>query len=156
MRLPYKNETVFAGYVGNVPEARTLASGDVTVSLRIVSKHSWLSDGKWQTQDEWATAVFYRALAESVIAHGIGRGSFVHVEGRRHTRRWGEDVGKPKVSHEIIVTDWHEVTLPAGAKQTPQPAEAPAEAAAPKPARAAKLQERKPTPPPSSATEAFA
>lgn len=158
MRLPYKNETVFAGYVGNVPELRYLPTGDATVSLRIVAKQSWQVDGEWRTHDEWATAVFYRALAQQVIDQGITKGRFVHVEGRRHTRRWGADQGKPKVAHEIIVSDWHEVALPAGASQAEvepaEPAEKPTSAKAPAAPKPGKAPPR--TLPPTSATEGFA
>lgn len=160
MRLPFKNQTIFAGYVGNEPELRQLASGDATLSLRIVTKHSWQVEGEWKTIDEWATAVFYRVLAQQVIESGIKKGSFVHVEGRRHTRPWSDANGRPKKSHEIIVSDWHEVTLPAGARATaavaqpphpdpPSPSGKPAAPAAPKPRRA-------PTAPPTTATGGFA
>ena len=104
MRLPFKNVTVFAGYVGNDPELRALASGDATLSLRIVSKHSYKQDNVWHTQDEWLTAVFYRALAEEVAARGIKRGSFVHVEGRRHTRSWTDGSGNKKNTQEVVVS----------------------------------------------------
>ncbi len=125
MRLPFKNVTVFAGYVGNDPELRALASGDATLSLRIVSKHSYQQNDMWHTQDEWLTAVFYRAQAQEVAARGIKRGSFVHVEGRRHTRTWTDGNGSKKSTQEVIVSAWHEVVVPQAADAVANPAAAP-------------------------------
>lgn len=149
MRLPYRNNTVFAGYVGNEPELRKLASGDATVSVRIVAKHSWKIGDQWHTQDEWATAVFYRNLAEDFAEQGVKKGGFVHVEGRRHTRKWTDGSGRPKVTHEIIVTDWHEVALPATRPPAPT---------TPAPAKAAPAEKNKPAQPlpPVSSTASLA
>ncbi|MEI2263600.1 single-stranded DNA-binding protein [Stenotrophomonas indicatrix] len=137
MRLPFKNVTVFAGYVGNDPELRALASGDATLSLRIVSKHSYKQDNVWHTQDEWLTAVFYRALAEEVAARGIKRGSFVHVEGRRHTRSWTDGSGNKKNTQEVVVSAWHEivVTQAEDAADNPMAAASPQKPPRPRPDR---------------------
>lgn len=164
MRLPFKNLTIFAGYVGNEPELRALASGDVTLSLRIVAKHSWQEKpGEWRTHDEWATAVFYRALAEQVHTQGVTKGAFVRIEGRRHTRTWIQQPGNhKKVAHEIIVDDWHVIALPAGSPTSPEPAVADAQQSpgdgrqARTASRPAKAQAPRQAPPPESATRGFA
>lgn len=117
MALPFKNSTVFAGYVGNDPEIRYIANGDAVLSLRIVSRYSYRDgDQAWKTIDEWATVVLYRKLAESFAEAGHGKGAFIHVEGRRHTRKWTDGQGHRKTAHEIIAADWHAVQLPPSAK----------------------------------------
>ncbi len=117
MKLPYVNRTIFAGYVGNDVELRHLSSGDAVVSLRIKSQHSYRVEGVWKSIDEWATAVFYRQLATAVVEQGIRKGSFIHLEGRRHTRQFTTPGrNKPGVAHEIIVEDWHQVQLPNAAR----------------------------------------
>ncbi|MCD0253107.1 single-stranded DNA-binding protein [Xanthomonas campestris pv. campestris] len=161
MRLPYKNLTIFAGYVGNEPELRQLTnSGDATVSLRIVAKHSWQVEGVWKTEDEWITAVFYRSLAEQVIATSVRKGSFVHVEGRRHTRSWMDAKQQRKVTHEIIVTEWHEIAISAAARRADIAQAAPPSAGKPAPAATKPTAPAKPktgqTPPPITSTGAFA
>jgi len=118
MKLPFKNLTIFAGYISNDVELRQLASGDATVSLRVVSKHSYRSGGpgtEWKTVDEWATIVFYRNQAQDLIDAGAKKGRFIHVEGRRHTRMYKPDPAKDKQAaiHEIIAQEWHLVDLPA-------------------------------------------
>ena len=129
MRLPFKNHTVFAGYVGNDVELRRLDSGDVSVSLRIVAKQSYKVGAEWKTVEEWATAIFYRKLAEDLAASGVAKGSFVHVEGRRHTRTWTDAQKRTKSTPEIIVAEWHEVVLPA-ADRAKAPTDKPAAPAA--------------------------
>lgn len=114
MRLPFKNLTIFAGYIGNEPVLRHLQSGDATVSVRIVCRNAYKVGDEWHTTDEWATAIFYRNLAEALEAQGLCgkvKGRFIHVEGRRHTRRWTDSAGHEKSTQEIVVTDWHEIHL---------------------------------------------
>jgi single stranded DNA-binding protein len=159
MRLPYKNETVFAGYVGNEPELRKLASGDATLSLRIVAKRSYREQEQWKTHEQWQTAVFYRKLAEQVAEAGIKKGSFVHVEGYQHTREWTNDQGQRKKTQELIVTDWHQVALPAAPQEADKAPRDPS--ANPNPATSAPTGQSGPkkrvqTPAPSSATQGFA
>jgi single-stranded DNA-binding protein len=119
MRLPFKNLTIFAGFISNDVELRHLASGDATVSLRVVSKHSYRTggqDSEWKTIDEWATIVFYRNQAQDLIEAGAKKGRFIHVEGRRHTRMYRPDPAKDKQAaiHEIIAQEWHLVDTPSG------------------------------------------
>jgi single-stranded DNA-binding protein len=126
MRIPFKNHTVFAGYVVADVVARTLSDGEAVVSVRIVAKHSY-KDSKsangWSVIEEFATAAFYRKAAEDVIAAKVTKNDFIHVEGRRSTRKAsgnGEGVTS-RVTHEIVVTDWHLVRLPeTGAPQHPE------------------------------------
>ena len=113
MLPPFKNLTIFAGYVGNAPELRYTGSGVPVLSLRICAKYSWLDEAtkERRTIDEWATAVFYRASAEQV-AKRVSRGAFVHVEGRRQSRQLpSKGPGRPPVVTEIIVSSWHLVDL---------------------------------------------
>lgn len=112
MRPPFKNLTVFAGYVGNDPDLRYTSTGVAVVSLRICAQHSWIDEKKQrQTIDEWATAVFYRGLADEV-AKSVKKGAFAHVEGRRQSRRLpATGSGRPPTVNEIIVTSWHLVDL---------------------------------------------
>lgn len=119
MRLPFKNLTIFAGYISNDVELRYLVSGDATVSLRVVSKHSYRTGGpgtEWKSIDEWATIVFYRNQAQDLIDAGAQKGRFIHVEGRRHTRMYRPDPNKDKQAaiHEIIAQDWHLIDIPKG------------------------------------------
>lgn len=113
MKLPFKNHTVFAGYVVNEPELRILpASQEATISVRLVSRYSYKDGaGAWQTQDEFITAVMYRKQAEDFAGAGIRKGDFIHIEGRRLTRKWTDGQGRPKTAHEVVVTDWHQVQL---------------------------------------------
>lgn len=111
MRLPFKNQMRFAGYVGNVPELRHIAGGVPVVTLRIVAKHSYKDGNDWKTVEEWMTAAFYRKHAEAVTAAGIGQGAFLDITGRHHTRKWiGEDQ-RPRSAPELIVEEWHPVDL---------------------------------------------
>lgn len=134
MRLPFKNHTVFAGFVGNDVEPRYLPSGDPVVSLRIKSELSYKVDGKWQKHEEWATAVFYRGLAKGLEEQGIRKGHFLHVEGRRHARSFKAQQGRgqPGVAHEIVVEDWHRVDIPErGQAEPPAAPEAPEDDSSP-------------------------
>lgn len=114
MRIPYKNRTEFAGFVGNDPELRHTGSGVPVLELRVCAQFSWRDEsGARLTHDEWATVVFYRGLAEDVAARGVGKGTFVHVEGRRQSRSLAAPAGgKPRKVNEIIATQWHVVDLP--------------------------------------------
>lgn len=119
MRLPFKNHTIFAGYVGSDAPIRYLPSGEATVSARIIAKLAYRDEaGGYKTMDEWVTAVFYRKLAEDFAATGIGKGAFVHIEGRRHTRKWTDGRGYEKTAHEIIVSEWHQVAIPSGTDES--------------------------------------
>lgn len=117
MKIPFKNVTVFAGYVVNDPVLRHIAgSNDATVSLRLVSRYSYRdAAGAWQSQDEFATVVLYRKLAEDFAEAGLAKGAFIHAEGRRHTRTWTDGDGRKKTTHEVIASEWHAVHLPANA-----------------------------------------
>jgi single-strand DNA-binding protein len=126
MKIPYKNLTIFAGYIGNEPELRYLPSGDETVSLRIKSQYSYRdkASGSYKHIDEWATAVFYRQIAKDVVEQGAKKGRFIHVEGRRHTRQYPQEGRKPGIAHEILVDDWHFVAI-ANQAQEDEPAREP-------------------------------
>ena len=158
MRLPFKNYTLVAGFVGNEPQLRKLASGDATISLRIVTKRNYREGDQWKVQEHWQTAVFYRALAEQVAQAGITKGSFVQVEGYQHTREWTNGDGQRKKAQELIVADWHEVALPASARAADSAAPEPPTDRAPAASGNGGKSDKKrpPTPPPSSATQAFA
>lgn len=111
MRLPFKNQMRFAGYVGNVPELRHTASGVALVTLRIVAKHSYKDGNDWKTVEEWVTAAFYRKHAEAVAESGIGQGAFLDITGRHHTRKWTGEDQRPRSAPELIVEEWHPVDL---------------------------------------------
>jgi len=132
MRLPFCNDTRFAGYVGNDAVCRFVGADAVpSVALRIVAKSSYKEGGVWKTQDEWATAVFWRKLAEELVAAGIKKGDFIHVEGRRNTRQFRTEAtrGKAGTAHEILVERWHQVFVPKDQRADEAPAnEVPEEA----------------------------
>lgn len=114
MALPFKNEVRWAGIVGTTPELRYLTGGDATCSLRIVTRRRYKAGGEWRQDDEWMTAVFYRAQAEAVVAAGLGKGSWLYVEGRFKTRTWTQD-GYEKKATELIVESWHVMDVPRNA-----------------------------------------
>lgn len=147
MRPPYKNLTVFAGRVGNDPEIRYLSSGDATVSVRVACQESWKDASAatgWKTHTEWAVLIFYRKDAEDLVAAGVRKGSFIHAEGRRHTRQWEDGEKRKKTAHEIIVSAWHVVAITPSAEATDR-AEAQAQAHAPRPARSGAPAAKPPT-----------
>lgn len=122
MRIPYKNSVIFAGFIGNDLELRVIpGSGDTVCSVRIAAKHSW-RDAKegWKESTEWATAVFYRQDANDVVG-ACSKGTFIHVEGRKYTRKWTDDSNHTRSSEEIIVTSWHKVDVGKVQQAAPSP-----------------------------------
>jgi single-strand DNA-binding protein len=115
--IPYKNQVILCGNIGNEPVIRTLNNGESVMSLRVATNHSWKDvKGEWQTTTEWHTCVCYREWAERA-AH-YKKGDCLHIEGRIYTREWLDEKQKKHSSREIIVNNHHLLLINRSAEDT--------------------------------------
>ena len=96
------NKVIIVGNLGRDPEMRTFPSGDQVANVTIATTDKWKDKqtGEMKEATEWHRVVFNGRLAE-IVGQYLRKGSQVHGEGSRRTRKWTDQAGVEKYSTEI-------------------------------------------------------
>jgi single-strand DNA-binding protein len=100
------NKVIIIGNLGQDPDVRTTANGQMVATLSIATSESFNGrDGNRQERTEWHRVVVWAKLAELAQRY-LSKGRKVFIEGRIQTRSW-EDAqsGQKRYSTEIVARD---------------------------------------------------
>lgn len=97
------NKVILIGNLGNDPESKTLANGDILTNLSVATDESYKDKqtGQIVPKTEWHRIVMFRRLAE-IARDYLKKGSKVYIEGKLQTRKWTDNNGQDRYSTEII------------------------------------------------------
>ena len=96
------NIVIIVGFLGNVPDVRTMPNGVLVVYISVATSESWTdkNSGEKKEVTEWHRIVLYRRLAE-IAGQYLTKGSQVYIEGRLKTRKWQDSNGQDRYTTEI-------------------------------------------------------
>ncbi len=96
------NKVILIGNLGNDPDVRYSAQGEMVVNISIATSETFKDkEGNKKTNTEWHRVVFFGKTAE-IIAKWLKKGSSIYIEGKIKTRKWQDQQGNDKYSTEII------------------------------------------------------
>jgi single-strand DNA-binding protein len=100
------NKVIIIGNLGQDPEIRTTANGQMVATLSIATSESFNGrDGNRQERTEWHRVVVWAKLAELAQRY-LSKGRKVFIEGRIQTRSWDDtQSGQKRYSTEIVARD---------------------------------------------------
>ena len=82
------NKVILLGRVGQTPQLRSTASGQLICQFSLATQdQSKGSDHQWHSQTQWHHCVLLDELAADA-QHQIHKGDLLYLEGRIHTRSW--------------------------------------------------------------------
>jgi single-strand DNA-binding protein len=98
------NKVLLLGNLGDDPELRSTATGQMRLRLRIATTESYLDANRNRHErTEWHTVVIWGKRAEP-LSRILAKGSRVLVEGRLHTSSY-EKEGTKRTSTEVVADD---------------------------------------------------
>jgi len=112
------NRVVVAGFLAKKPESRYLPSGTAVANAR-VGESSRYRDGNGEIKQHtnWHSLSFYGGLADVALA--VEKGANVDVDGRIEQRQFEpRDSSKPRIVHEIVVSQCHVIAPRRNATKT--------------------------------------
>ena len=110
------NRVFILGNVTQVPEVRTLPSGQPVVSFGIATNRFYTDTTGAKKQDaEFHNIVAFGKLAD-ICSRYLNKGSLLLVEGRLKTRNWQNSSGVKQYKTEIIANSIQLGPKPAGAE----------------------------------------
>jgi single-strand DNA-binding protein len=100
------NKVMLIGHLGNDPERRETASGQVVVNFTLATSENFKdSAGNPQERTEWHRIVVWGRLAD-ICSQYLKKGRQVYIEGRLQTRSWDDSkTGEKKYTTEIVCSD---------------------------------------------------
>jgi single-strand DNA-binding protein len=100
------NKVMLIGHLGNDPERRETASGQVVVNFTVATSENFKdSGGNLQERTEWHRIVAWGRLAD-ICSQYLKKGRQVYIEGRLQTRSWDDSkTGEKKYTTEIVCSD---------------------------------------------------
>lgn len=100
------NKVMLIGHLGNDPERRETASGQVVVNFTLATSENFKdSSGNLQERTEWHRIVVWGRLAD-ICSQYLKKGRQVYLEGRLQTRSWDDSkTGEKKYTTEIVCSD---------------------------------------------------
>ena len=98
------NMVFLVGYLGDVPEVRSLNNGGEVVNLRVATSETWKDkEGNRQERTEWHRVVIFNENLGRVAKSYLKKGSKVYLEGQIQTRKWQDQSGQDKYSTEVVL-----------------------------------------------------
>lgn len=98
------NRVTLVGHLGQDPEVRTTASGQMVATLRLATSESFTDKaGERQERTEWHTVVLWAKQAELAQRY-LAKGRQAYIEGRLSTRKWQDKDGRDRYTTEIVAS----------------------------------------------------
>ncbi len=91
--------------LGADPEVRRASSGDMIVSMRVVTSDTWRdkNTGERKEKAEWHTVVIFNQNLAKVAEQYLKKGNIVYIAGKVRTRRWEDQHGNARYSTETVL-----------------------------------------------------
>ncbi len=99
------NRHEMIGRLGADPEVRRAASGDMIVSMRIVTSDTWRdkTTGEKKEKSEWHTVVIFNQHIAKTAEQYLKKGNIVFISGKVRTRKWEDQNGNTRYSTETVL-----------------------------------------------------
>lgn len=99
------NRHEMIGRLGTDPEARRTSSGDLIVSMRVVTSDTWRdkSTGEKKEKSEWHTVVIFNQNIAKTAEQYLKKGNIVFISGKIRTRKWEDQNGNTRYSTETVL-----------------------------------------------------
>ncbi|MFI3903741.1 single-stranded DNA-binding protein [Ochrobactrum sp. S1502_03] len=99
------NRHEMIGRLGADPEVRRTNSGDMIVSMRIVTSDVWRDrdTGEKKEKSEWHTVVIFNQNLAKIAEQYLKKGNIVFISGKIRTRKWEDQNGNTRYSTETVL-----------------------------------------------------
>lgn len=129
------NKATIIGHIGKDPETRFMPSGEAVCNFSVATSERWKDKQSGEIKEEttWHRITAFGRQAE-IVGEYLRRGSKVYIEGKMTQRKYTDQSGAEKVSHEIRMQDMKMLDgrpESGGQQQSQAPKEAPARQAPP-------------------------
>lgn len=97
------NEATIIGRLGADPEIRTFPNGGKVCNLRVATSEKWTdrNTGEKREETEWHSVVIHNDGLIRVAERWLRKGALVYIQGKSKTRKWQDQSGQDRYSHEI-------------------------------------------------------
>ncbi|MCV2518584.1 MAG: single-stranded DNA-binding protein [Candidatus Lightella neohaematopini] len=99
------NKVILLGYLGNDPEIRYMANGNIVANISLATSDTWRDKqtGEIKEKTEWHKIVIFGKIAEIAREYLI-KGSQIYIEGSLQTRKWQDKNNIDHYTTEVIVS----------------------------------------------------
>jgi len=138
------NLVILVGRVGKDPELKTLSSGKKVANFSMATSESWKdkSTGEKKERTEWHSVVVWNENLVTIVENYVSKGSLIYIEGELSTRKWEDKNGETRYKTEVLMQPFRSKLTLLGNKSSSDDSKP--VAAAPKPSRAAELDDEIP------------
>lgn len=100
------NKVQIIGRLGKDPEVRFMPNGDAVCNFSVATTERWKDKASGEVQEEttWHRVSAWGRQAE-IVGEYLKKGSLVYVEGKMTERKYTDQSGAEKRSHEIRMQD---------------------------------------------------
>lgn len=109
--MPYMNEHMVMGHVGQEPDVKYTPSGKAVANLSVATTEKWKDkDGNPKEKTSWHRVVIWGSGAEFVNEY-VKKGDLVLVKAPSYTREWEDKDGVKRYTTEITCTRYEHFKL---------------------------------------------
>lgn len=95
------NKVILIGYVGNLPEVRTLDNSAKVVNLSLATNERYINkSGEKVEQTVWHRIEAWNDIAEAIEKY-VQKGDRIFIEGKLNTQKWIDTEGNEKTATKI-------------------------------------------------------
>ncbi|KZX85601.1 hypothetical protein A3715_17060 [Oleiphilus sp. HI0009] len=107
------NRMILLGNVGQEPDVRNTTQGGVITNLNIATDEGYKdkTTGNWVEKTEWHRVVTFNRLAE-IARDYVVKGAKVYIEAKSQTRKWQDQQGNDRYTHEFVAEKLDIITSP--------------------------------------------
>lgn len=103
--MPLYNNCQFMGNLGADPELQYTASGTAVTNLSIAVDRREKVNDEWVNETTWIRLTAFAQTAESIAQH-LAKGDKILVSTEYQKRKYQDEEGKDRYSHDFIIRDW--------------------------------------------------
>lgn len=102
------NRHEIIGRLGADPEVRNANSGDLMVTMRVVTSDYWRDKqtGERKEKAEWHTVVIFNQALAKIAEQYLSKGNTVFIAGKSRTRKWEDQQGNTRYSTELVLENF--------------------------------------------------
>ncbi|KAB2724165.1 single-stranded DNA-binding protein [Brucella anthropi] len=102
------NRHEIIGRLGADPEVRRPSSGDLIVTMRVVTSDFWRDKqtGERKEKAEWHTVVIFNQALAKTAEQYLSKGNIVFIAGKSRTRKWEDQQGNTRYSTELVLENF--------------------------------------------------
>lgn len=108
------NRVTLIGRLGQDPETRSFADGNMMATLSVATSERWTdrASGEKREKTEWHRVVVKRDATARFCADYLRKGALIAVTGKLETRKWQDQAGADRYTTEIVVNGYAAEIVP--------------------------------------------